>query len=412
MHHTHRRTILAGTALATMALTGSSIGVAAQDSTIGVPTTPTGYTELDQALNGDFAGTTVTMQTQWITAEGDDFASTIAPFQDATGITVKVAEVPSGRREQLVNVSLNGGVAADLIVQAQPAAINAYGDAGLIKDLSTLMDVDKLAAEHPATLPLYQTENGTWAIPYKVDVKSVVWYPIKAFAAAGYEVPTTWDELIALSDQIVADGSTPWCIGAESGPATGWVLTDWIEDILLRTAGAAKYAGVVTRDLPFDSPEMKAAWDEAGTIWFNPDYVLGGTTGILATSFLDAMDPMFNDDLQSPNCWMQKQATWYGPTQFPDVKANGGGDSKYVIGEDIGLFYFPPIDPARARLPLARAMASWSPRTDPRSGRSPSGWRPHRASRPGLTRAMLSLPTRPLRPIGIRATSRRLPTTS
>jgi alpha-glucoside transport system substrate-binding protein len=378
MHHTHRRTILAGTALATMALTVSSLGVLAQDESMAPESmapemASTGYTELDQALNGDLAGTTVTMQTQWITAEGDDFAAALAPFQEATGIAVNVAEVPSGQHEQLINVSLNGGVAADLIVQAQPAAINAYGDAGLIKDLSTMMDVEKLGAEHPATLPLYQTEGGTWAIPYKVDVKSVVWYPIKAFEAAGYEVPTTWDELIALSDQIVADGGTPWCIGAESGPATGWVLTDWIEDIMLRTAGAQKYAGVVTRELPFDSPEMMAAWDQAGIIWFNPDYVLGGTTGILATSFLDAMDPMFNDDLQNPGCWMQKQATWYGPAQFPDVKANGGGDSKYIVGEDVGLFYFPPIDPAMGTpalgagdgimvtqdRPEVRALAQW-----------------------------------------------------
>ena len=83
MHQTHRRTALAGTALATMALTFSSIGVAAQDDmVVGVPTAPTGYTELDQALNGDFAGSTVTMQTQWITAEGDDFADTIAGLRD------------------------------------------------------------------------------------------------------------------------------------------------------------------------------------------------------------------------------------------------------------------------------------------------------------------------------------------
>ena len=55
---------------------------------------------------------------------------------------------------------------------------------------------------------------------------------------------------------------------------------------------------------------------------------------------------MFNDDMANPGCWMQKQATWYGPTQFPDVKAAGGGDSKYVIGEDVGIFYFPSIDEA------------------------------------------------------------------
>ena len=57
------------------------------------------------------------------------------------------------------------------------------------------------------------------------------------FEAGGYEIPQTLGELTALSDQIVADGGTPWCIGAESGVATGWVLTDWMEDFMLRLEG-------------------------------------------------------------------------------------------------------------------------------------------------------------------------------
>ncbi|MCO5243170.1 MAG: PfkB family carbohydrate kinase [Anaerolineae bacterium] len=47
------------------------------------------------------------------------------------------------------------------------------------------------------------TEYGLWQ---RFNAKSLVWYPKKAFEAAGYEVPTTWDELQALQDQIVSDG--------------------------------------------------------------------------------------------------------------------------------------------------------------------------------------------------------------
>jgi alpha-glucoside transport system substrate-binding protein len=350
--HTKRWTI-AGTVLATLALTASSIGVVAQDAqeelaTGGVPAVPTGYAELDQALGADqpFKGTRVTMQTQWVGGEGDNFASALANFEAATGIDVTVAEVPSGQHETLVNVSLNGGAAADLIMLAQPAAIKQYGDAGLLVDIATIMDTQKLAAEHAATLPLYTSGESVWAMPYKVDVKSVVWYPIKAFADRGYAVPTTWDELTALSDKIIADGEgSPWCIGIDAGSATGWIITDWIEDIMLRTAGVDAYDKWITHELPFMSPEVKNALDVAGKIFFTPDYVLGGSTAILATSQVDAMDPMFNDDMANPGCWMQKQATWYGPDFFPDAKA-GDGTSKFVIGEDVGLFYLPPIDPA------------------------------------------------------------------
>ena len=58
---------------------------------------------------------------------------------------------------------------------------------------------------------------------------------------AGYKFPTTWDELMALQDQIADDGDTPWCIGIESGAATGWPATDWMEEIMLRTTSLENY---------------------------------------------------------------------------------------------------------------------------------------------------------------------------
>jgi alpha-glucoside transport system substrate-binding protein len=347
MHHAHKKTVLAGTALATMALTFSGIGVAAQ--TEGVPPTPSGYAELDLALGEDqpYAATKVTVMSQYIEGEGDAFRDSHSAFEAATGIDIQYMEVPSGLHETTVNVALNGGGAADIIQLAQPAAIIGYGEAGQILEISTILDVEKLAAEQPALSAYTSADGGVWAIPGKVDTKSVVWYPIKAFADRGYEVPQTWDELVALSDQIVADGEgAPWCIGMEAGSATGWIATDWIEDVMLRTAGLDAYNAWVSGELPFNSPEVKNAWDIVGQMYFTEGYVNGGATTILATPQTDPMDPMFKDDTMNPGCWMQRQATWYGPDFFPDKKA-GAEESQYIIGEDIGLFYLPPIDPAQ-----------------------------------------------------------------
>jgi alpha-glucoside transport system substrate-binding protein len=350
MHGTRKIGLVAGTLVATVAIAFGNLGAMAQDAPAGLPSVPTGYAELDQALGADkpFNGKRVTLQNQWIEGEGVNFRASLLPFEQATGIDVAVAEVPSGMHETQVNVTILGGAPADLIQLAQPAVIQQYGAEGHLVDLATVMDVEKLAAEHPATLPLYSAGDQVWGMPYKVDVKSVVWYPIKAFEAKGYQVPTTWEELIALSDRIVADGDSPWCVGIEASAATGWIITDWIEDVMLRTAGVEKYNQWAALELPFSSPEVKRAFDLVGQMLFTPGYVIGGNTAILATWQGDAMDPMWdaNGTLDDPSCWMQKQATWYGPDFFPDAKASPDKQSKFVVGEDIGLFYFPPIDEA------------------------------------------------------------------
>ena len=68
-----------------------------------------------------------------------------------------------------------------------------------------------------------------------------MWYSPKAFADKGYKIPTTLEELTTLSDKIVTDGGTPWCLGIESGVATGWPITDWFEDFMMRINGPDVY---------------------------------------------------------------------------------------------------------------------------------------------------------------------------
>src|SRR4051794_38465016 len=315
-----------------------------------VPATPTGYTELDKALGSDqpYKGKKVTIQVQWIGGEGDNFEKSVADFEKATGIDIVVDRVGSSH-ETVLRTRIEGNdKTLNLAVLAQPSAVVAYGQEGKLVDVASFVDPGKLSADHPAVDDWGLNDGGkVWGIPYKLDVKSTVWYPIKAFAAKGYQVPKTFDELVALSDKIVADGSHPWCIGMEAGTATGWQATDWLEDIMLRTAGIDAYKKWITNDLKFNSPEVTKAMEDAAKIFFTDKYVDGGGAAIIATHQTDPMDPMFNDDMANPGCWMQKQATWYGPDFFPDVKANPGTASKYKLGEDVGMFYFPAIDPAQ-----------------------------------------------------------------
>ncbi|MPZ53446.1 MAG: extracellular solute-binding protein, partial [Acidimicrobiia bacterium] len=154
---------------------------------------------------------------------------------------------------------------------------------------------------------------------------------VPAFEEAGYEPATTWDELMALSDQIVADGKNAWCIGTGSDAATGWPATDWMEDIVLRQAGTEVYDGWVAGDVAFSSPEITAAAETFGQVLFTEGYVFGGNENISSTDFRDAPDPMFNDD---PPCYLHRQANFI-TTFFPEG---------LTPTEDYNFFPFPSID--------------------------------------------------------------------
>ena len=327
------------------ATAGASAPAATEAPAAAVPKVPTGYTELDTALDGkSYAGKSVNIQTQWVAGEGTNFAAAVADFTKATGITFKIDSIASSH-ETILRTRIEGGTPPDLAVLAQPTAVVAYGDAGKLVDLAFMGQ--KLTDEHPATIAPVTKDGHIWGVPYKADVKSTVWYPIKAFAAKGYAVPKTFEELVTLSDKIVADGSHPWCASAGGpGTATGWQLTDWIEEVVLKTKGLDYYNDWITHKVKFTDPGIKDAFNKVGSILFKDGYVDGGGTAIVNTDQKTPMDPMFNQDTAAPGCWMQKIPTWYGPDFFPDQRTSGQ-PSKYVIGTDIGIFAFPTIDPAQ-----------------------------------------------------------------
>ncbi|MEZ0241159.1 MAG: ABC transporter substrate-binding protein [Chloroflexota bacterium] len=309
-----------------------------------LPAVPTGYSELDQALGADkpFNGKKVSIQTQWTAGEAEGFAAAIADFQKATGIVVQHDSIGSSH-ETVLKTRIDGGSPPDMAQLAQPTGVLAYASQGKLIDLATFMDTAKMEAEFPSTIGLISEGGHIWGVPTKADVKSMIWYPIKAFAAKGYEVPKTWDELTALSDKIIADGSFPWCVSAGGpGTATGWELTDWIEEILLKTEDPQVTQDWISHKITFSDPKIKAAFDRVGGLLFKEGAVDGGGSQIVNNDLKTVMDPMFEGDTLTPGCWMQKIPVWYGPDFFPD-KRTSGGDSKYVIGEDIGIMPFPNI---------------------------------------------------------------------
>ena len=142
---------------------------------------------------------------------------------------------------------------------------------GTLVDLSTFLDEASARRAHSDYLiDLVSERSGFYAIPTCVDLKGLVWYPVPEFDAAGYTVPRTWDELLALSRQMVADGRHPWCLGIESDVASGWPATDWIEALVLRLGGVELYDQWVAHEIPFDHPVVRQATSMFGEIAFGP----------------------------------------------------------------------------------------------------------------------------------------------
>jgi alpha-glucoside transport system substrate-binding protein len=235
--------------------------------------------------------------------------------------------------EEQVKIRVEGGNPPDVAMYPQPGSVIEQAKAGKAVALEDLgLDVSKMEKDFgPYLMGLGEYNGKHYGIPTNVNLKSMIWYPKAAFDKAGYQIPGTWDQLMALSAQIQKDGGTPWCVGFESGGATGWPATDWMEDIMLRTAGPDTYDKWVTHAIPFNDPSVVKAGQLFGDVMFHPGWVLGGAAQTPSIAFGDAPLPMFKNP---PGCWLHRQANFINAF-FP---------SDAVAGKDYDFFPFPTID--------------------------------------------------------------------
>ncbi|MCV2395293.1 ABC transporter substrate-binding protein [Actinotalea sp. M2MS4P-6] len=331
-----RRTMIVGSAVAAMGLvlTACSSGSSGGESSSSSSSSDSGSASGDCAAYADYMGhegTTVTMFASILSPESDSLEASWADFSDCTGITIQYEG--TNEFESQLPVRVQGGQAPDLAIIPQPGLLARMAPNAVAAPQAVADNVDTYWA---AGWKDYATVDGTfYGAPMSANAKSLVWYSPSMFADAGYEVPTTWDDLMALSDQIVADGDVkPWCGGIGSGTATGWPATDWLEQIVLRNSGPDVYDQWVNHDVMFSSPEIKDAMSILEAWMKNPDYVNGGhgdVASIATTTFQDAGLPILQGQ-----CYMLQQASFYA-AQWPEG-TNVGPDG------DVWAFYLPAMN--------------------------------------------------------------------
>ncbi|WCK02497.1 ABC transporter substrate-binding protein [Agrobacterium tumefaciens] len=286
-----------------------------------------------KAAHADLKGQTLTIFGPWRGEDEALFQSVLAYFADATGVNVRYSS--SENYEQQIVIDTQAGSPPNIAILPQPGLLADLAAKGFLvplgDDTAKWVEENYGAGKSWVDLGSYKGKDGNkayFAFPFKADVKSLVWYVPENFEEAGYKVPESMEDLFKLTDQIVADGGTPWCIGLGSGGATGWPATDWVEDLMLRTQPLDVYQKWTTNEVKFTDPAVVAAINEFGKFAKNEKYVSGGVAAVASTDFRDSPKGLFDIP---PKCYLHHQASFI-PSFFPEGTK---------VGTDADFFYMP-----------------------------------------------------------------------
>lgn len=277
----------------------------------------------------------------WRGEDAQRFAATVAPFEDETGIDVRF--IGSGSFARDIEDRAANADLPDVALFPQPSLVRDFVDQGLLIPLAESTASAQDSAYGDAAAGVVGDHN--YAVWFKAVVKSLVWYRPDTFTEGGYGIPETWADLMALTERIEKDGDTPWCLSMESFAASGWVGTDWIEDIVLRQQGADTYDAWVAGEVSFENDAIVAAFSTFGDLAGTPGRVAGGVRRILGEPWQNAQDPMFDT---VPGCLLHRQASFQEANLPPDV----------TIGAETGVFALPSVDGTEPPMLVAGSLAA------------------------------------------------------
>jgi alpha-glucoside transport system substrate-binding protein len=285
------------------------------------------------AAGGEKIGGSVSVLAVWGGSEQESFMAMIQPFEDATGIQVNY----TGTRDlnAVLTTQVQGGNPPDVAGLPGPGQMAQYARAGNLVDLSNVLDMNTYNSQYAKTWSDLGTVDGQLVgIFIKASVKGLIWYDPQVWDANNYQIPATWDDMMTLSSDIASTGATPWCVALESGAASGWPGTDWLEDIVLRQSGEQTYNDWWQGNIAWTSPEIKQAFETWGKIVADPSMVYGGANNMLTTNFANVGDGLFTTP---PNCYLVHQASFIADM----FQQNNPGVQP---GTDFNFFPFPPFD--------------------------------------------------------------------
>lgn len=262
--------------------------------------------------------------------EKTNFEAALKPFEEESGIDIQYQEDPDFTT--VIKTKVAAGDTPDIGFFPQPGGLLELADQGYIQPIDTFLDYDAIDKSLvPGLLESVRSNGRVYGAPMRLANKSIVWYPKKAWDAAGYQVPKTLDELFALADEIKADGISPWCMAWGADAATGWVGTDWIEQLVLTVAGPDVYNQWTSHEIPFDDDKIIEAFDTFGDIVQADGQVFGGAQTVSSTAVANAMVPAFRKPAQ---CMLERQGSFEISFLPAEIQDN--------LDEEIGVFPFPP----------------------------------------------------------------------
>jgi len=245
--------------------------------------------------------------------EQDYFVEELDIIANELGIKIKY----NGMSDPETYIINNPNSKSSIAIIPNPQGVVNLAERKLIINLDDIsVDNDSISSLYSKHLKSIVSHKGNiYAGWIRLFPNSLIWYDISKFQQHNIKVDN-FETLLQHTKQIADTGISPWCANSESSASTGWIQTNWLEDILLTKYGPHIYDD--WSDLKINASNIKIylSIKHLEEFIFYENHIHNGPQSIINKEFRNLPKVMLDDSKDCFLSWSGHYFRYYIPEEY------------------------------------------------------------------------------------------------
>jgi len=148
---------------------------------------------------------------------------------------------------------------------------------------------------------------------------SLIWYDISKFEQHNVKFDS-FETLLEGTKEIADNGTSPWCANSESAASTGWVQTNWMEDVLLTKYGPKVYDEWSKLKINASNVKIFLSIKHIEDFIFYDNHIYNGPGSITDKEFRNLPKVLLDDTTECFMSWSGHYFRYYIPEDYQYLK--------------------------------------------------------------------------------------------
>ena len=272
------------------------------------------------------------------------FEEELEVFSKQNDLRIKYLSVPDIETYLIENLDNK----IDIAIMPNPQGVTNLGEKNIILPIEEVVPKSKIESSfsnHLINVTSSDVTNLNYGVFFRLFPNSLIWYDVKKFEKIGSPEFESFNELLEFTKQNASENSNIWCLDIESGGSTGWVATNWLEDLLIHHYGTEIYDKWYLQELKPSNEEVVYSIIDIGRLVYPNNYVFGGYERVVRKEFRNNFSNLTNQDLSCIFSWSGHYSSYYFPKNLE-------------YGEDFDFMKFPSINNKNAMIGIGDILVA------------------------------------------------------